>query len=97
MHYTYTMYLNSTGICTYTNTVVHRSADRVLSFFFRLSRAKVGSITDDIKVTSLLYSLSSLLVKNYRTVLTTSQVMGSPKNCLLVETILSTKSSEVVA
>jgi hypothetical protein len=29
-------------------------------------------------------------------VLTTSQLMGSPKNCLLVEIILSNNSSEVV-
>ena len=40
------------GVCVYNIlccklNIVHYSADRVLSFFFRLSRAKVGAIEDD--------------------------------------------------
>ena len=34
--------------------IVHHSADRALSFLFRLSRTNVGSINDDIRVPSLL-------------------------------------------
>ena len=45
-------------VCTH--TVVHHSADRVLSFMFQLSMANVGSISDD----SWVPSITTYIVKN---------------------------------
>ena len=47
----------------YTSQIVHHSADRVLTFLFRLSSAKVGANIDERGLLSLLHFLWYLLTR----------------------------------
>ena len=83
--------------------LVHHSADRALSFFCRLSRAKDGAIYDDMWVYFPFYIVTYSLIKNCGSVLTrqllrllvtcvlrdyvTAFFLGASKACFLTTTL----------